>query len=279
MGKPLTFVTVTLSRHGVLRYKAAVARVLFIENHDSFSWNVIDALPFSRNEIHVVTAREALTALDQVDVVVMGPGPTDPVRAGLVEVVREVARRRLPFLGVCLGHQALGLAFGASLIRSPPAHGKRAVAHFSGATRFEAGAMDVMRYHSLSLVDVKSPLRVVGSLADGTVMAVEHESLPMAGVQFHPDSFGTPRGRELLARYFNITPLSLSPLSTSLPLPAGIPSQNIGDMLGRVLSGSKHGVRQTRGKFGLGAKMVIVRSTLICDDFDDDDCDDFDEGE
>jgi hypothetical protein len=77
----------------------------------------------------------------------------------------------------------------------------------------------------------------------------------------------------------SFSPLSLSSLATSLPLPAGIPSQNIGDMLGRVLSGSKHGVRQTRGKFGLGAKMVRVRSTLICHDFDGDDCDDFDEGE
>lgn len=82
-----------------------------------------------------------------------------------------------------------------------------------------------------------------------------------------------------LINALSFSPLSLSPLSTSLPLPAGIPSQNIGDMLGRVLSGSKHGVRQTRGKFGLGAKMVRVRSTLICDDFDGDDCDDFDEGE
>ena len=182
-------------------------RVLFIENHDSFSWNVVDALPFARAELEVVSATEAWDALDQAELVVMGPGPTDPIRAGLVELVHEVARRRLPFLGVCLGHQALGLAFGATLVRSAPAHGKRAIATFSNSRRFPSidGELEVMRYHSLSLTDVKSPLREVAQLADGTVMAIEHESLPMAGVQFHPDSFGTPRGRELLASFFGRT--------------------------------------------------------------------------
>lgn len=186
-------------------------RVLFIESHDSFSWNVIDSLPFSRTEIEVIHAPEALAALERAEVVVMGPGPTDPLRAGLVGLVREVARRKLPFLGVCLGHQALGLAFGATLNRSSPAHGKRAVANFSADTRFLPGDFEVMRYHSLSLTQVKAPLKVVATLDDGAVMAVEHESLPMAGVQFHPDSFGTPRGRELLAHWFKTSPLPLSP--------------------------------------------------------------------
>jgi anthranilate synthase len=188
----------------VLRYKAGVPRVLFIENHDSFSWNVIDALPFARGEIEVVSAAEAIAKLDQATAVVMGPGPTDPVRAGLLELVHEVARRGLPFLGVCLGHQALGLAFGGKLARSLPAHGKRGVAWFSGAQRFPGieGELEVMRYHSLALRNVEAPLRVVAALADGTVMAIEHESLPMAGLQFHPDSHGTPRGRALVEAFF-----------------------------------------------------------------------------
>ncbi len=219
----------------MLRYKAGVSRVLFIENHDSFSWNVLEALPFARGELEVVSAPQAWAALDHAELVVMGPGPTDPLRAGLVELVHEVARRRLPFLGVCLGHQALGLAFGAVLVRSVPTHGKRAVATFAGSTRFPGieGALEVMRYHSLSLTEVKSPLREVARLADGTVMAIEHESLPMAGVQFHPDSFGTPRGRELLASFFG---KSASELKTPVPLsPKGGEGQGEGKTLSSLL--------------------------------------------
>lgn len=188
-------------------------RVLFIENHDSFSWNVIDALPFAREELRIVRPDEA--ELDGVELVVMGPGPTDPHRAGLVELVQRIAARRLPFLGVCLGHQALGLAFGAELERSVPAHGKRARARVvhDGVLGPRGAELEVMRYHSLSLADVRAPLRVLATLEDGTVMAVAHESLPMAGVQFHPDSFGTPDGRALLAKMLSAAPRPVRALS------------------------------------------------------------------
>lgn len=182
-------------------YERAVARIAFIENRDSFSWNVIDALPFLRDEIQVVHVPSL--ELREFDGVVIGPGPTDPIRAGLVELVHEVARRQLPLLGICLGHQALGLAFGASLRRAVPTHGKPDVVHFDGGERWGLeGSHQVMRYHSLALHDVRSPLRTIGALSDGTPMAVMHESLPMIGLQFHPDSFGSPTGREMLARIF-----------------------------------------------------------------------------
>ena len=179
-------------------------RVVFVENHDSFSWNVIELLPLPRRDVRVVSADRALPALDGADALVIGPGPMDPLRAGLVELVGAAAARRLPTLGVCLGHQALGLAFGARLGRTTPAHGKPAVVHLGASRLFEGleGPLWAMRYHSLSLFDVVPPLKVVASLEDGTVMAVEHESLPMAGLQFHPDSWGTPRGRELVERFF-----------------------------------------------------------------------------
>jgi para-aminobenzoate synthetase component 2 len=181
--------------------------VLFLENDDSFSWNLVDRLPCPRDEVSVVPGREVSSAPDRlsgVDVLVIGPGPTDPVRAGLVDVVREAAERRVPTLGVCLGHQAIGLAFGARLVRTPPRHGKRSIATFAPSRWFGAlaGPQTVMRYHSLSLADVVLPLRVVATSEDGVVMAVEHETLAVAGLQFHPDSFATPRGAEMIESFF-----------------------------------------------------------------------------
>ena len=182
-------------------------RILFLENDDSFSWNVVDRLPVPRDGIVVRPGREAARdpdGLSGFDVVVMGPGPTDPERAGLVGVVFEAARRKLPFLGICLGHQALGLAFGARLVRVHPVHGKLSTAGFGASRCFRRfrGPVRVMRYHSLALTGVVSPLRVVAETSDGIPMAIEHETLPMAGLQFHPDSYATARGAEMLADFF-----------------------------------------------------------------------------
>jgi len=182
-------------------------RLLFLENHDSFSWNVIDALPCERGDVVIRPGREAAAdagALRGFDAVVIGPGPTDPERAGIVAVVRAAAQARLPLLGICLGHQALGLAFGARLARVRPAHGQLAEVRFAGSRLFPGfdGPVTVMRYHSLALDRVAAPLRVVAHTDDGLPMAIEHESLPMAGLQFHPDSYGTPRGREMIAAFF-----------------------------------------------------------------------------
>jgi len=186
-------------------------RVLFLENEDSFSWNVVDALPCRRDEVAVVPGREAAAHpewLEGADALVIGPGPTDPVRAGLVGCVRAAAARGVPTLGICLGHQAVGLAFGARLVRTAPRHGRTSVVTFSGSRIFAdlAGPHTAMRYHSLALADVPAPLRVVATSEDGVVMAVEHDSLPVAGLQFHPDSFATPRGPEMIACFFRGLP-------------------------------------------------------------------------
>lgn len=182
-------------------------RVLFLENHDSFSWNVVETLPVERSSVVVRAGRDVAAdprAFDGFDAVVVGPGPTDPLRAGIVDVVRAVAAARLPLLGICLGHEALGLAFGARLVRATPTHGKVSTARFGSPRLFPGfpGPHEVMRYHSLALADVAAPLRVVAETADGVPMAIEHESLPMAGLQFHPDSYATPHGPEMLAAFF-----------------------------------------------------------------------------
>ncbi len=181
-------------------------RVLFVENDDSFSYNLLDLLPEPRASITVVRGGtpEAAEALPRHDAVVIGPGPTDPERAGLLGFVHAAAERRLPLLGVCLGHQALGMAFGARLVRSVPAHGKIALVTFAPSRRLPGieGRYRVMRYHSLAIASVPPPLRVIATLSDRTVMGIEHRDLPMAGVQFHPDSYGTPHGRRMVEAFF-----------------------------------------------------------------------------
>jgi anthranilate synthase component II len=182
-------------------------RVLFLENNDSFSWNVIESLPVDRSHVLVRPGHqvsENRSAIKTADVVVVGPGPMDPVRANIVDAVLLAAAYRRPLLGICLGHQALGLAYGAKLERVHPAHGKQSGLVFSPSRLFPnlTGPVTVMRYHSLALRAVARPLRVIAQTSDGIAMAIEHRTLPMAGLQFHPDSYGTPRGQEMVAAFF-----------------------------------------------------------------------------
>lgn len=181
--------------------------ILFAENGDSFSWNVVELLPFGRGEVEVTPGArlcEDPSPLDRARALVIGPGPTDPARTGLVTLVHAAARRGLPTLGICLGHQAIAAAFGAVVHRVPPVHGRTSVVRFGRSRLFPglSGDLCAMRYHSLAVGDVPAPLRVVARTADGLVMALEHEWLPIAGLQFHPDSHATPRGRELVAAFF-----------------------------------------------------------------------------
>ncbi len=182
-------------------------RVLFVECHDSFSHNIVDYLRTLGAQVTVVDHRVAPAdeLLARASHVVLGPGPGDPAGSGrLLDWVAAALRRRQPLLGVCLGHQALGVALGARLERTPrPVHGEAHTVRHHGDGLF-AGLPDpalFTRYHSLHLRDLPTDLRLTAWTDDGLVMAVAHRALPAYGVQFHPESMLSAGGLDLLANF------------------------------------------------------------------------------
>jgi para-aminobenzoate synthetase component II len=183
-------------------------RVLVIDNYDSFVYNLVQYLAQLGAQVAVRRNDEVdLDELDDVDGVLVSPGPGVPERAGAsVDVVRRSAERALPVLGVCLGHQAIGVAWGGVVERAPELlHGKTSLVHHAG-TGLLAGLPDpfvATRYHSLSIRPDTLPavLEVTGRTEGGVIMAVRHRELPVTGVQFHPESVLTEGGHRLLANW------------------------------------------------------------------------------
>jgi para-aminobenzoate synthetase component II len=186
----------------------APMRVLVIDNYDSFVYNLVQYLAQLGAEVAVRRNDEVdLAELDDVDGVLVSPGPGIPERAGSsVAVIRRSAERALPLLGVCLGHQAIGVAWGGVVERAPELlHGKTSLVHHDGVGVL-AGLPDpfvATRYHSLSIRPGTLPaaLEVTGRTASGLIMAVRHRELPVEGVQFHPESVLTDGGHRMLANW------------------------------------------------------------------------------
>jgi para-aminobenzoate synthetase component 2 len=184
-------------------------RVLVIDNYDSFVYNLVQYLAQLGADVTVRRndADGLLDELDAVDGVLVSPGPGTPERAGAsVEAIRRSADRRLPVLGVCLGHQAIGVAWGGIVERAPELlHGKTSLVHHEGAGVLAGlpSPFVATRYHSLSIRPDSLPtaLEVTGRTESGVIMAVRHRELPIAGVQFHPESVLTQGGHRLLANW------------------------------------------------------------------------------
>ncbi|MGI9000248.1 MAG: aminodeoxychorismate/anthranilate synthase component II [Pseudonocardia sp.] len=183
-------------------------RVLVIDNYDSFVYNLVQFLAQLGAETTVRRNDEVdLDELDAVDGVLVSPGPGIPELAGAsIEVIRRSADRELPLLGVCLGHQAIGVAWGGVVERAPELlHGKTSLIYHDGGDVF-AGLPDpfvATRYHSLSIRPdtVPDALEVTGRTESGVIMALRHRELPIHGVQFHPESVLTHGGHRLLANW------------------------------------------------------------------------------
>jgi len=182
-------------------------RVLVVDNYDSFTYNLVQYLGELGSELEVVRNDRADVEdliLRGYDRVVVSPGPCTPHEAGIsVEVVRRFPEAGIPTLGVCLGHQSIAQAFGGRVVRHLPVHGKTTTIEHDGRTVFTGleSPLVVGRYHSL-VVDPELPDCLERTaFGGGVVMGVRHRELPVEGVQFHPESVLTDRGRDLLENF------------------------------------------------------------------------------
>jgi anthranilate synthase component 2 len=183
--------------------------ILVIDNYDSFTYNLVHYLEelgaetvVRRND--VLTAEEAIAMKPQA--VLLSPGPCSPNEAGICLSLLEKAPDDLPILGVCLGHQAIGQVFGGKVIRAKALmHGKTSPIRHRGEGVFEglADGFTATRYHSLAVEPESLPsvLKVTAWTADGEIMGLRHESRPIQGVQFHPESIATQGGHRMLANF------------------------------------------------------------------------------
>ncbi|MBB4209962.1 anthranilate synthase component II [Rhodothalassium salexigens DSM 2132] len=186
---------------------------ILIDNYDSFTYNLYHYLRDLGVEVAVhrndqITPDAVLAARPAG--VVISPGPGTPDDAGItLALVAAAAEARLPLLGVCLGHQAIGQWAGATVVRAEAMHGKTSPVHHDGSGVFHglANPFEAARYHSLVLdrATIPETLRITAETADGIVMGIEHRSLPLHGVQFHPESIASAHGHDLLANFLATT--------------------------------------------------------------------------
>jgi anthranilate synthase component 2 len=192
--------------------------LLILDNYDSFTYNLVQYLQVLTVDIEV-HRNDALTVDEVIDLdpdaIVISPGPCTPNEAGIsVDLIRALGTS-VPTLGVCLGHQAIGAALGAAIVRAPElVHGKTSPIKHNGKGLFDAlpNPFDATRYHSLIVERESLPdeLAVTAETSDGLIMAMQHRAHPLYGVQFHPESILTTVGPELLRNFLDLAKIEVS---------------------------------------------------------------------
>ncbi len=189
----------------------AALHVVLIDNYDSFTWNLVHDFCALGAKVEVVR-NDARTAADVIavrpDAIVLSPGPCAPSQAGICLDLIAQAGATIPIFGVCLGHQAIGQAFGGDVVRAPlPVHGKVATMSHSAKTIFRGfnEPFRATRYHSLVVERATLPDSLeVTAETDGLIMALSHKSLPIHGVQFHPESIASEGGRRIMKNFLDL---------------------------------------------------------------------------
>ena len=187
--------------------------LLLIDNYDSFTYNLVHYLGELGANV-LVKRNDALSVQEALSIgataILLSPGPSDPSQAGIcVELTTAAAETNTPLMGVCLGHQAIGQAFGGKIVRCHEIiHGKVGKMQHNGKGLFVGlpTPFKAARYHSLVVERVSLPvcLNITATLDDGTIMGLQHNTLPIHGVQFHPESIASEHGHHLIQNFLNI---------------------------------------------------------------------------
>lgn len=200
--------------------------ILVIDNYDSFTYNLVHYLEELELEVHV--ARNDQLTVDQAmakapQAVLLSPGPCTPTQAGIcLDLIAAAADARLPLLGVCLGHQAIGQAFGGQVVRAArQMHGKTSPILHEGRSVFVniPSPFTATRYHSLIVAPDGLPdvLEITARTENGTIMGLAHRDLPLHGVQFHPESIASEHGHQMLANFLDIAGITHRPAEGLAP--------------------------------------------------------------
>jgi len=186
--------------------------ILLIDNYDSFTWNLVHYLGELGAEVKVLR-NDAIGVAEAMqmapEAIVLSPGPCDPDQAGIcLDLTRAAAEAGTPLLGVCLGHQTIGQAFGGRVVQAGEiVHGKLGEIHHKGSGVFAGlpSPLKGTRYHSLVVERASLPqaLEITAELADGTIMGLRHRTLPIEGVQFHPESIRSEHGHAMLRNFLD----------------------------------------------------------------------------